>query len=153
MREVARLVRDGGRECIGWVWGSRCACRGTVSPSVGFTASSLVRGSRWYRRKIESLLLMREVARLVRDGGRDGVGRVWGSRCACRGRSLPRSACVGAFRQREPMIGVAYFSFSRLVLVRFVGGSRRCVFFLNYPAQNKDPCEHFCSQGFWFALC
>ena len=52
------------------------ACGGAVSPSVSDADSSLVRGSRWDRKKLESLPLMREVAWLIHDGGRDGIGGV-----------------------------------------------------------------------------
>ena len=37
----------------------------------------------------------------------------------------PSVGFIATLRQREPMIGGAYFSLSRLVLVRFVGGSGR----------------------------
>ena len=50
-----------------------------------------------------SLLLMREMARLVRDGGRECIGGVCGSRCACRGNGLSLSRFHRQLpRQREP---------------------------------------------------
>ena len=71
-------------------------------------------------------------------------------------RSLLKSAMlvrfIGGSRWWSVLVGRRSLPQSAM-LVRFVGGSRRCLFFLNYPAQNKDPCEHFCPQGFWFALC
>ena len=39
---------------------------------------------------------MREVARLVRDGGRETVGRAYGCIFSCEGASLPQSATLTA---------------------------------------------------------
>ena len=76
---------------------------GVVSPSVS-DAATLRQREPIDRKKLESLPLMREVARLVRDGGREGIWRcIWLSPYMHRHIS-PSVGFTATLRQREPMI-------------------------------------------------